>query len=212
MSMKETLRTYRSYALLVALALALAASPPLWASIILTAGTVTAASPSSDNSFDLTLTNSGPAAVTVGGFSLGISVSDSHVSFTSATTATSTAPYIFDGFSLFGPVISTSSGQALTASDSFAVIGSGSTLGAGVTVGLAHVFFDLTGAATGPLTIMVAAFPTTSLSDASGNNIPISTSLNGTITISGATVPEPATFALLAIGIAGIGFTRLRKQ
>src|SRR5689334_13095918 len=142
MSMNETLRTYRSYARLAALTLALAASPPLWANLILTAGSATAAAPSSGNSFDLTLTNTGPASVTVGGFSIAISVSDSHVSFTSATTATSTAPYIFFGNSLFGPVINTSSGQTLSASDLFAGVGSGSTLGAGVTVGLAHVLFD----------------------------------------------------------------------
>src|SRR5260370_38808836 len=51
---------------------------------------------------DVTLTNTG-APLTIGGFSFGLSVADSHIVFTDATIGTTTATYIFNRHSLFRP-------------------------------------------------------------------------------------------------------------
>ena len=68
--------------------------------------TVTAGS--SNDSFDVVLQNTGPSAVTVAGFSFGLT-SSSNVTFTDVTTATAMT-YIFNGNSLFGPDIVLSAG------------------------------------------------------------------------------------------------------
>jgi anaerobic selenocysteine-containing dehydrogenase len=201
----------RPYLILAAATLALAGSLSAQASLIMFAGTGSASAGSTGNTFDFTLTNTGPSAITLGAFSLGISVADTHVSFTSATTATSLT-YVFAGDSLFGPVISTSGpGQILVASDLCLVCGS--SIAAGATVGLAHIFFNVSaGAPSGPLTVSVTAFPFTSLSDLAGN--PLAAILqNGTITITGGgTVPEPSTLALLALPMVFLARRRFRSR
>lgn len=193
----------RSWTFRTAVAALLMVSSQPWASIILTSTTTIVSSPSSGDSFDLTLTNTGPSPEVVEAFSIGVSVSDTHVSFMSASTAT-LVPYIFDGFSLFGPTISTSvPGQTLVASDMFSGV-SGSTIAPGDTVGLAHVLFDVSaGAPGGQLTILIAGLPVTGLFDPSGNGIDFSL-VNNTIRINGGTAPEPATILLLAIGLLGL--------
>src|SRR5262249_43446418 len=163
MNLKKFLKP-RRYLFLGVLALALAESLPLQASPIMIAGSTTANTPSTGNSFDFNLFNSGPGFLSIGGFSLEISVSDTHVTFTSATTATS-LPYVFAGHSLFGPTITTSpAGQTMDASDLWDLSGATPTLASGATVGLAHIFFNVSaGAPSGPLTVSVAAFPSSSL-------------------------------------------------
>jgi len=200
----------RPYVLLGAVALALAGSFPVQASPIMIAGTATVNAGSTGDTLDFTLFNSGASAITLGGFSLEISVADTHVSFTSATTATS-LPYVFAGDSLFGPLISTSGpGQTLDASDFCLVCAD--TIAAGATVGLAHIFFDVAaGASSGPLTVSVTAFPFTSLSDPLGNDI-AATLQDGTITITGgAAVPEPSTLALFALPALFLARRRFRR-
>jgi hypothetical protein len=179
------------------------------ASSILTIGSLVASSPSSNNAFDVTLTNTGPAALTIGGFSFGISVSDPHVVFTSVTTST-VSPYVFDGQSLFGPNIDTApAGQSAIASDLFAVFGSGTTIGAGVTVGLGHVLFNILPGASGPIPVTFISAQT-SLSDALGNNLTVNSLVGGTITVPGASVPEPASLMLLGLGLAPLATARAR--
>jgi hypothetical protein len=201
----------RPYVLLGA-ALAFAGSLSVQASPIMIAGTTMANAGSAGNAFDFTLFNSGPSPITLGAFSLEISVADPHVSFTSATTATS-LPYVFAGDSLFGPVISTSGpGQVLDASDACDLC-AGGTVAAGATVGLAHMFFDvLAGAPAGPLTVSIAAFPFTSLSDSLGNDL-AATLQDGTITINsnGNPIPEPSTLALLALAMLFLVRKRFRS-
>jgi len=200
----------RPYVFLGAMALALAGSLPVQATPIMIAGTATVNAGSTGDTLDFTLFNSRPNAITLGGFSLEISVADAHISFTSATTATS-LPYVFAGDSLFGPIISTSGpGQTLDASDFCLVCGN--TIAAGATVGLAHIFFDVAaGAPSGPVTVSVTAFPFTSLSDLAGNDLQAILQ-NGTITIRSTSVPEPSTLALLVLPMVLLARRRFRSR
>ena len=182
------------------------------ATLVVSAESVTASPGSSADSFDVTLQNTGPLSVTIGAFSFALSTSSTHVIFTSATTSTTTAPYIFDGLSFFGPTISTTPpGQSLQASDLFSGVG-GSTLGGGATVGLGHVLFNVDSSAPGgSIPVTLSPFPLTSLSDQNGTNIPVNILVNGTITVPGGpTVPEPSTLLLSTLGGALLlaGFMR----
>ncbi len=152
----------------------------------------------SGDGFDVLLTNLSGPAVSLAGFTFEISVPSTDILLSAANTATLLDPYIFSGKSLFGPNITVANtGQDLSASDLYSVIGSGITLGAGATVGLGHILFDVSATAhseTVPVTF--AAFPATSLSDDLANNVPINTLTNGQIDIIG-TVPEPSYLLLL---------------
>ena len=197
-------------ALIAAVAI-LALGGPARADLIITVQSVTANPGTTGNMLEVDLTNTGPAASpAIGAFSFGLSTTNPGITFTGATNATTLAPYIFDGLGLFGPNIDTSTGASLTASDLFSVIGSGTTIGAGATVGLGKVFFDVApGTLGGPIDVILASDPTTSLSDTSfpPNPIEITKLTNGTITVTGSgggggtQIPEPPTLALL--GSAG---------
>lgn len=198
---------------MVVVAFVLCAAPPLArASLIIGVQNVGANSPSSADALDVTLTNTGPGSVTLGGFSFGVSVTDPAITFTSATFATVIAPYIFAGQSLFGPTISTSvPGQTLDASD----LGvTGAPIAAGATVGLGHVFFSVAaGDTAGPKTVTLAASPTTGLFDVAGANVAFS-GLNGTITItaSSSRVPEPSTILLMLTGITSLALAHRHRR
>jgi hypothetical protein len=198
----------------LAASLTLLASAPCRADLNITVESVTVRAGSSGNALDVTVTSTGPDTVTVGSFAFELTVTTSDITFTSATTGTTTVTYIFSGNSLFGPTISTSSGQTLDASDTFATIGSGTTLGPGGTLstaGLGHVFFDVSaGAPSGPIAVTLTPFPTTSLSDPSFNDIPITHLVNGQITVS--PVPEPATFWPTALGLSAAAWLSRRSR
>jgi len=187
---------------------------PARASTLFTSGNALVRPGDVGDSLDVFLTNTGPSAITVGAFSFGISVSAaSGVTFTDATVNTVLFSYIFTGSSLFGPDITnpmqTLPGTAITASDLTTL--AGVTVGSGSSVGLGHVFFNVgLGAPIGPLTVTVTAFPTSSLSDALGNNINIDTLVNGTITVA-STVPEPATVGLVGLGLVAVAMARKRS-
>ncbi len=191
-------------------AVALLISTPVGASLIITVGNVFSNSPSSNNTVDIELTNTGPASLSLGAFSFEIVVTDPHITFTSASTAT-VAPYVFAGNSLFGPIISTSApGQILDGSDLWSG-GGGATIAAGATVGLGHVFFDISaGDSSGSITVMLSPFSATSLSDPLGGNISVDTLTNGSITIAGAPVPEPSAPTLALVGLAALVSIRKR--
>jgi hypothetical protein len=173
------------------------------ASLILSVQSTTAAAGSSGNGFDVQLTNSGPSAVTIAGFSFGVLTANTNVSLRDANTSTS-APYIFVGNSLFGPDLTgPTSGQSLSTSDVFVIPMAGTTLGGGATVGLGHLLFDVSAAATAGISaVTLAAFPVSSLSDPAGGNVAIQTLSPGQITITGVGVPEPFTLPTLLAGIA----------
>lgn len=178
------------------------------ASLIVSVGNVFADSPSSGNTLEVNLTNTGPVSISLAGFSFEIEVTDPHITFTSATIGTGAA-YVFAGNSLLGPTISTSlPGQILDALDLWAG-GGGATIAAGATVGLGHVFFDVSaGDSQGLVTVMLSPFPATSLSDPNGSNISIDTLTNGSITIATSSVPEPSALALALLGLAALASIR----
>jgi len=196
-------------AALLAVALVSVSPGPARADVVITAQSVTVPAGSTNDALDLTLTNTGPGSVQIGGVAVGLFVpTGKGITFTAATTGTTAAPYIFDGLSLFGPNIGTVGGGGLSivASDLFAVIGSGATIGPGSSAGLAHVLFNVApGTAPGPVTVSLTPFPTTNLSDFAGNNVPINTLNNGTISITVGSVPEPSTPVLALVGMSLVG-------
>jgi hypothetical protein len=197
----------------IAAAVLMVASPAT-AAVILTAGSTPALPGDTGDTLDIVLSNTGPSSIVVNSFNFEITVSNVAITFTDATTGTVAAPYIFSGHSLFGPDIATSGpGQLLDASDLFDTPASGATVGAGVTVGLGHVFFNVSNAASGSYTVSFnPGSAATSLSDPNGGPITIDQFNNGTITIPGASVPEPSAAIPVLAGLAWICSRRRRSQ
>ncbi len=150
-------------------------------------------------SLDILFTNTGPTSVTIGGFSFELTVGNTAITFQDVTTGTSPSPYIFGSLGLSGPSIGTVvTGQDIMASDLDSFIDSGTTVASGQTVGLGHLLFDVAGnAAAGTYAVSLVGYPASSLSDPFSNNIPITSLNDGSITIQGQGVPEPASMVLL---------------
>jgi hypothetical protein len=166
---------------------------------------------SSGNVFDVLLTNAGVSPVSIASFSFGISAASPAIAFTEANISTAVDAYIFSGDSLAGPVISTSTGQTLTASD-FSNSGLGTSIGPGVTFGIGHILFSVGGnAASGPIGITFEAFPSTSLSDPNGGNVPFSTTA-GAINVTSVATPEPAPAGLVGGVLMGFAIFALRRR
>jgi hypothetical protein len=159
------------------------------------------------------LKNTGPGSITVGGFSFEVSTASPGIVFTSASISP-LAPYVFDGHSLFGPNIETSTGTTLAASDLYDVVLSGTIVTSNQTVGLGRVFFDVVGSVFGggpfPVDIPVtfSSYSFTSLSDENGNDISVGTLLDGSIRI----VPEPASLGLVAATFLAYGGIRRARK
>jgi hypothetical protein len=196
---------------LAALAIGLIGSAAARADLIVAVGSTSAAAGSNDQFVDVTLENTGGSDITVESFSFDFSTSNTFVTFTSADIST-VDPYIFAGNSLFGPVISTTSpGQSITASDLDAA--GGAIVAAHSTVGLGEVLFNIAPDATSGIASLVLDGAGTSLSDVAGANIPITTLIDGQITITtGATVPEPSLLAPLALLFAAAALLRRRQR
>jgi MYXO-CTERM domain-containing protein len=166
---------------------------------------------STGNAFDVTLTNTGPSSVSIAGFSFGLQANTTNLTFISATTGTTTAPYISAGNSVFGPNITLSTGSSppsIVASD--AALSSAFTLTALSTIGLGHVFFNAGPA--GGLTTLTFQASNTNLLDANGSNIPIDVLGSGTVLVNGSAIPTPETGAssafLLLLGLAALTLAR----
>jgi PEP-CTERM motif len=175
---------------------------PADATLIISVEPVTAAPGTTGGTFDVLLTDSGSAGVSVAGFSFEIQSSNPAITFTGAFTSTATATYIFNGNSLFGPEIDTQTTPSLIAQD---LAASGSTiLNSGDVVGLGQVFFNVSPTATpGPVTVsFTGGLAGNDLSDPAGANIPINTFTSGTINIT--STPEPSSLLMLLAGTAAL--------
>ncbi len=170
--MQPRLASTRSLAFLFTIVAFLLQATSARAATIVEVEAVSAAPGSSGNSFDVVLENTGPSAVTVAGFSFGLT-SSSNVTFTDVTTATApTTPYIFNGHSEFGPDIVLSAGAgAVSASDNYLPANAGFSVAANSTVGLGHVLFNVAPAASGVIAVNIQAFPDTGINDPNGINI-----------------------------------------
>jgi len=205
---QNSLRKRQHWLLPFAAFIVLSAAIPARAGIILTAESVS----SSDGAFDVFLTNTGFSAVNIAAFTFEVNVSSSQITFTDATYNTTTNPYIFAGNSLFGPDILTSisnGGQTLDAGDATSDA-SDVSVGSGASVGLGHVLVTTTGTLTSDATVSFTP-SSTSLADAAGNDVPITSFTNGTISPI-ATIPEPSTLALATTCLAIWGATWFARR
>jgi len=208
---------HRSSWLLPLAAVALFTGMPAKASIIISVLSTTYAAGSSGDSFDVTIKNTGASAQNIAAFSFGLSVADSHITFTGANESTALT-YLFNGdsFALANPPFATlPTAQSVEASD-LSNGGAGTSIAANsaVTFGLGHILFSVAGnASAGPIAVTLAtscgAPLCSSLSDSSGANVPFTVS-NGTITVTTSGVPEPSSF-LLALGLLPIIAWRRKK-
>lgn len=188
--------------------LTMLAATPSRADLIVQVGSAVAAAGSSGNSIDVTLTNTGPSSVQLDAFSFGLDV-DSGITLTGATTAVPS--YIFAGFSTFGPNITIDVGPPLTAGDVYdtSLGGAGFVeVGAGATVGLGRVSFDVSPLASGSYPVkLLDSFTSVAFA---GNDVPIDSLVNGTIRVTPAAVPEPGSFTLATLGLGALIAFRAR--
>lgn len=194
------------------LALAIAAAPPARADLVVSVSSAAVNAGTANDVLEVTLINTGTSAVAIGGFTFGLSVADPDIAFSEATTSTGT-PYIFAGHSLFGPGIGSAAGQSLTASDLFDIADSGAVVGAGGTVGLGQVVFDVgANAASGVFAVSLSA-PETSLADPTSANLPIQSLVNGQISIAAQpSVPEPSPILGILALLAALAVWPLRSR
>jgi hypothetical protein len=192
----------RSLSVVVA-GLVLCIAIPARAGIVVSVESVSATAGTTGNTLEVDIQNTGPATVDIAAFAFELTVTaSSGVTFTGADINTTTNPYIFTGNSLFGPNIGTTSNMGMTLDASDGAVSGSTALGTGSTLGLGRVFFDVSASAqSGPVTVSLTPFPVTNLSDPNLNNISIDTLSNGTITISGGTVPEPSALVSAGLGI-----------
>ncbi len=164
--------------------------------------------------FDVNLTNSTSTNLTLGGFSIGITTNNANVQFAQATTDTTT-PYLFTGYSLFAPDITSSIASSpaaqIIAGDVF-FDPSQNLAGADFmqtnTAGLARIYFDFSGTIDPSLAFsLVTDANITNLSGPAGDSITgsvtsIGNSLYNIDLIETATVPEPTTVLLALQALA----------
>jgi hypothetical protein len=186
------------FALAIVLAAASWAAFPCRAGLIVEAPTLTLA-PGSSGSFDILITSTG-GSFDVASDTVELTLNGlSGVSFTGASIATST-PYIYGANSATTAgstfTFSTFPGTTLETFD-FLFPAGAQTINAGDVFGLVNVAYSVDAGATPGATGSLALGADTSLADTAGNNVPF-TAQNGSITI--ATVPEPASAVLLAVG------------
>ena len=175
------------------------------------------AAPGETGTFDITITNTGPSAVDISSFSIEPTLSPtSGVHFTDVTMAT-TLTYIFagsSGVSASAPFsYNTFPTSDFVATDSSFATNGYQTIGAGTTLGLAHVLYSVdAGTPLGTVVPVTLDLTGTSLTDGAAVPSFLSfTPVNGTITIASRAVPEPSAVLLVAVG-GGLMFLRRRRR
>jgi hypothetical protein len=109
-------------------------------------------------------------------------------------------------------IVVNNSGTDITASDVFDTPFGGATLGAGETLGLGEVFFDVDPAAAGVMPVTLDAFPVTSLADENGANLSF-TPADGNIAVTATSIAaEPGTYLLFSQALVGVAFWLRRKR
>ena len=213
-------RAARSAPLFLALALAWLAwgATPARAQLIMGITTNSFTPGSSNNSLDVSLTNTGNSDVAIGGFSFDIVANNSNVTFSDVTVNTLSVGYIFAGNSALGPDLTPTGqpgnyGQEISGGDTFAQQNGGITLHSGETLGLGNVMFALsmTNGST-PVGITFTAFPASGLNDPGGNDI---SSMLGFAPhppqIGPTSVPELPPAALVVTGLLLGGGVQIRR-
>lgn len=214
-------RLHRRMWLAPVAAILLFASLPAHAGMVLSISSVTDAPGTNGDSFDVTIQNTGTSAQNIAAFDLGLSVTGSIILFTGANESTADV-YLFNGdsFDIINAIpfasIPPPNGQSVQASD-LSNSGTGTNIAAGATLGLGHIIFNVAaGAGPGPITVTLAstcASPSscTDLSNSGGDAVAFSVN-SGTITISGTSVPEPASGVLAGLALIAIVAGGFRKR
>ena len=142
-------------------AAALFASAPAHANMVLTLISVGAAAGSTGDSFDVTIQNTGTSAQNIASFSLGLSVVDTHITFTGGNESTALT-YVFNGdsfdtiFAFPYTTLPPPNGQQVEGSD-LSNSGAGTSIAAGATLGLGHILFDVAAnTSAGPIAVTIA--------------------------------------------------------
>ena len=191
--------------------LVLGLAVPARADLVLSIQSDSVPANSSGDSIDVTLQNTG-AGVRVVSFRFEIQASNNNLDFTSVTTDTTVARYIFGGAtSQDGPNITDSIGTnppTISASDASTNY-NGVYLASGFFFGLGHVTFNA-GPAAGPTTI---TFVTANTSFVGFSSSVTYTPTPGIITVTPSAVPEPSSTVLMGIGaIAALGYALRRRR
>lgn len=177
------------------------------AGLIVTAESTSAYVGTTNNTFEFTLKNSGPANVTLSAFTIGFSISNPSLTLTDLTYDTTLASYIFQGNSLFGPSLVTPPlSLPVIFADAFDTPGGSVTLMPGQTVGLGVLWFDA------PLDRQVIQILLDSTMISFANDVDLYPDsqiqlVNGTLSI----VPEPGTLSLLLAAAALVGCVKSRR-
>jgi hypothetical protein len=183
---------------------------------------ISAAPGDAGDSFDVVLTNGSGSDINVAAFAFEVSVTDPDITLTGADFSTIADPYIFAGDSYdednLWP-LDLGSGQTLDAMD-FTNDYANITLTPGESLGLGGVQFDVAdNAATGPFTVsFTSGADYNYLSDALGDLSYPDISSTATITIDSTaatttdSTPEPASWLLLAGGLAALGLSRVNAR
>lgn len=205
-------RLLMAAALTLVLALS-AASAPARAGLVMSIGGIQGPTGGA-GSFEVLLTNTGATATEVGGFSFALAITGGE--FTGAFTETVAAAYIFQGtggasvdpFFQFSYDVFPS--ESLTASDTewLSPTGGGS-VAPGALFSLGLITYS-TGSAQGPVLVSFLSAGT-SIADPSGDGITFEAPQGPTEVGGGGVIPEPSSWILAGLGLAGLAFGRALK-
>lgn len=207
----KSVSMHKSVLALVALVtMGFLSAAPASASLIVSIQNGSAAPGSNGNSFEVDVTNTDSVADVINSFAFEVTTSDSDITFTNTSNATTNLAYIFASDTEFAPFLSVSSpGQSMDGSDDAS--DAGFSQASGSTIGLGEVFYNVANGATpGVFTISFSPSSATSFSDINANAFVADSSNTGTITISAATTaaPEPSTLGILGLAVTALALVR----